>query len=338
MNIVILGGGIAGLLGAYAMRHTKPVIIEAGPHLGGNFLAGGLKYIHDTPEVRQLLRELELPFKAYKPRGALWWDGVDRKHPDFMASIDPLVRYQIQLKHWVKTRGTDLGFRHDCMNDPMGNHAALRCDHMELLKRLEQRVRAAGCEVRLGSKVTFITERHVCLNEGMNDLSIGYDVLVPTLPLGMIAKMAPWTELPSSEATKLAIFEVESGIDIHPDWDYMYTPEAKYITRLVQPEPHAITAEVPWHLPQSDHTGREVGITTMEMMPDIMDILRDTFKIEGVCTSARLIPGHLRPLERQPEWRSGWYPLGRFAQWDSRATADKVYARALSVAQNIGIA
>lgn len=337
MNIVILGGGIAGLLGAYAMRRQKPTIIEAGAKLGGNFGAGGLKYIHDTPDMRQLLRELDLTFEPYKPRGRIWLDGAERSHPETLMEMDRLHRYQIQFRHWVKTRASDLGFRQDCMNDPLGSHAALKCDHIELMRKLEVRLREAGCDIRLGAQVKGITAdaRAVQFGDGVTDVHVPYAVLVPTLPLGLLAKLAPWADLPACEATKLAIFEVECPIFQRFDWDYMYTPDAKWISRLVQPQPFTVQAEVPWYLVQYEHADRH-NLATVEVIPDVMKILNDEFHIEGVCTGARLIPGHLRPLDREPVWPANWYPLGRFAQWDSRATADKVYARALSVAQSIG--
>lgn len=339
MNIIILGGGIAGLLGAYALRRKKPTIIEASAKLGGNFTAGGLKYIHDTPDIRQLLKSLGIVFEPYKPRGAIFLEGSVCSHPDTLAQMDKLHRYQIQFRHWTKTRASEVGFREDCMNDPLGNHAALRCDHQELLRRLEERVREAGCEVRLGSKVERIDtiqgdgRRGIHLREGLSEVAMGYDVLVPTLPLGLLSKLAIWADLPACEATKLAIFEMELPIYVRPSWDYMYTPDAKWITRLVQPEPHTVMAEVPWYLPQYDH--QDPHLTTTDAIPEVMDIMRSTFGLEGVCTGARLIPGHLRPLDRPPVWPVGWYPLGRFAQWDSRATADKVYARALSIAESL---
>ena len=348
MNVLILGGGIAGLLGAYAFRRHKPTIIEASGKLGGNFTAGGLKYIHDTPDVRKLLKELDVSFEPYKPQGSILIDGHPCSHPETLAQMPALQRYQIQLKHWRKTRASSLGFREDCMNDPLGNHRALRCKHNQLLAKLEAAVRDAGCDVRLGSLVAGIGSvdpefappgtRAVHLREGIGSCSIAYDLLLPTLPLGLLGKLAPWANLPTAEATKLAIFDIELPIHCRPSWDYMYTPEVKWISRIAQPEPHTLMVEVPWYLPQSDAVmGNQdpKGLKVLDTAPEVLFILKAELGLEGVCTGARLIPGHLRPLEGPLEWPINWYPLGRFAQWDSRATADKVYARALSIASGL---
>lgn len=344
MNIIILGGGIAGLLGAYALRKHKPTIIEASGKLGGNFTAGGLKYIHDTPEIRQLLKELDVPSEPYTPRGALLVEGMPCAHPETLAGMSELQRYQTQLRHWHKTRASSIGFRADCMNDPLGNHKALRCNHTQLLVNLEAAVRDAGCDVRLGSLVSGIGDveglggaRGVHLREGMGQgPSISYDVLVPTLPLGLLAKLAPWAKLPEAEATKLAIFNAELPITLRPSWDYMYTPDVRWISRIAQPEPHSLMIEVPWYLAQFDHPKIHPNhLTTAQVIPQVAMIMREQVGLDAVITDSRIIPGHLRPLEDPLEWPHGWYPLGRFAQWDSRATADKVYARALSIASSL---
>lgn len=349
MNIMILGGGIAGMLGAYALRKHKPTIVEAGYKLGGNFTAGGLKYIHDTQDIRKLLNELDVPFQPYSPRGAILIEGQVYNHPETLADWSPLRRYQVQHQHWRKTRAAEHGFREDCMNDPMGNHQALKCDHNLLLQRLEVALRNAGCDIRLGSKVESIGVieglggvRGVTLDESLiikhEPISISYDILVPTLPLGLLSQVAPWAKLPRAEATKLAIFDVaiEESIMKRLAWDYMYTPDLRWVSRIAKPEPYKLMVEVPWYLVQSD-SAYNVRAFPEAAAPEVMNILGETILREhdAVCTGSRLIPGHLRPLESELVWPSGWYPLGRFAQWDSRATADKVYARALSIASSL---
>ena len=337
MHIVILGGGIAGLLGAYALRAYKPTIIEASGKLGGNFAAGGLKYIHDTPEVRQLLKELDLPFKPYKPVGAILLQKETLSHPETMAQMSTMERYRVQLLHWNKTRATSVGLRDDCMNDPLGSHQALQCDHLELLRRLECKVRDAGCDVRLGSNIVSIGDsdglgmRCINLREGLAELSIGYDTLVPTLSLGILDKLAPWARFPRAETTKLGIYQIELPIHLRPAWDYLYTPDIEWISRIAHTEAHTLMVEVPWHQIQFEAAERNNPTPTMfQVLPVIERILKEEVGLEGVCVDERFIPGHLRPLGESVFWPPGWFPLGRFAQWDSRATADKVYARALS--------
>jgi hypothetical protein len=337
-RIIILGGGIAGLLAAYAFRRFKPTLIEGSAKLGGAYTSGGLKYIHDTPEIRQLLDELQLPYAPYRPQGRLWLDGTMYPHPETLALLSEELRHEIQFKHWTKTRGTEQGFRPDCMNDPLGSHSALRCDHDELLRRLEQAVRGAGCEVRLGNHVTGIEEIDlkgaVHLKAGQSICSMNFDALVPTLPLGMLSKLAPWAGLPPADATRLAIFKLEINSTRNRGqhaWEYAYTPRVKWVSRLVHPEPHRIIAEAPLFLLQSEVH----GFTTPETFGQtIANIVRDEVNIDASFVSANLIQGHLRPLDKELNWPDGWHPLGRFAQWDSRATADKVYARALTLAAN----
>src|SRR4029077_12983985 len=157
MGIVILGGGIAGLLAAYTTRHHRPVVLEASGKLGGNFAAGGLKYLHGIYEMEQLLTELGVPFDHHITSGMLHTGDAIHPHPHWLRAASPELRRGIQFDHWVKTRGTYMDFRDDCMNDPLGDHhVALRCDHDLFMEKLETACREAGVTFQLGSAVQAI--------------------------------------------------------------------------------------------------------------------------------------------------------------------------------------
>ena len=53
--------------------------------------------------------------------------------------------------------------------------------------------------------------------------------------------------------------------------------------------------------------------------------------------SSATTTGHLLPLPAgPPEYPERVYPLGRFAQWESRATVDTVLERAVEISEAIG--
>lgn len=324
MKITILGGGIAGLLAAHAFREFKPLLLEAAPTLGGNFLAGGLKYLRRTEHLVDLLDNfIDLPWKPYKPVGLLYSNGQWHEHPKWLAQVGENQRKAMQEVHWVRTRGSVQGFRGDCMNDPLGNggDVAMKCDHAELIRRLGSLARAHG-HVRTDIKVTAINERSVSI-DGCPDLA--HDLLIPTIPLAALAKLAPWAMLPSPQATKLdvAICQVS---DQTPSWDYMYTPTERWITRVTWPEVGVMHAEIPGHLsPLSNLDARNE-------LWDIVSPFVDALHVETI----RRIPGHLCSIEgREPgmewaiNWPSNWRPLGRYTQWEPRATSERVLDTAM---------
>lgn len=334
-NIVILGGGIAGLLAAFAFRHLKPTIVERSDMLGGNFTAGGLKYIHHTAATAALLRFLGFEIEPYNPRGVLHWGDLFLDYPSGFIELDPSDRRTIQVAHWVKTRGTIKGFRDDCMNDPMGEHGALRIDHGELISKLAKEVIASGCPIWLSSEVSAIEHQpgnvHLRLLKappGVGEQVIPYDVLIPTLPIGNLSALAIWADLPSIEPSRLWVCPFEIPHDKwRLDWDYMYTPQAQWVSRISR-----VGCNISVEMPAQDW---KESRAVERMAHDLQIIFNQPV---GSCGAPRAIPGHIRPLatERAIKWPDHWYPLGRFAEWDPRATADKVYARALVLAAQIG--
>jgi hypothetical protein len=340
--ITILGGGIAGLLAAYVLRDKRPLLLEAAPKLGGNFLAGGLKYIRYTHEAAELLRELGIPWTERKPRGMIHIGGVFANglpgatiapHPEFLNAMTPDVRLMVMANHWVKTRGTTDGFRADCMNDPGGNGAdmMMECDLAAVLDCLISRAEEGGAILRRDVKILSIEPDHVRTQYAM----LAHDVLVPTIPLAALSKLAPWADLPNASPRPLGIVEWMLPSTAQPEWDYMYNPftpgPGMSASRYTWPRMGVFQAEVPGvGLKHAWPIGRD------EVMRDITCEARIILKqwwgiMPPLSTDHRVIPGHLTPLAQPLVWPSNWYPLGRFTQWEPRATSERVLADALKV-------
>jgi hypothetical protein len=320
VNVIILGGGIAGLLAAYVFRRFKPLVLEGSPKLGGNYTAGGLKYIRQTSAMERLLADLGMTWKEYKPIGLLYVGGMWEEHPGWLKSLNSNQRETIQCAHWRRTRFTDDGFRADCMNDPTGNggHPALRCDHGELIYKLGEHAMGANrALVRLNVRIEQITAGTV----RVDGVHVPYDLLIPTIPLAALSRLAPWARLPSLHAWQLNIADFIAE-ERAPSWDYMYTPLEQKITRITWAGSGLFQIEVPGETAlDSDADRAHVVEEAQRALSPFASMLR--------LHATRKIPGHLEPPRVPIQWPDNWCPLGRFTQWEPRATAERVLHDAL---------
>lgn len=325
MRVVILGGGISGLLAASVFRSHAPTILEAAPALGGTYLSGGLKYVRSTDAMRALLAELGVEFTGYWPLGGVYWDGP--AIISFKELRENIERCRAaQAAHWLKTRCQGLNapetqkmveaIQPTTMNDPLGKgiDAALHFDHALFLHRLSAEAAEHG-SVILGAKVAAVSaDRQVHLGSGA---SYPYDLLINTLPLPASRALFPWVVIPPTPRSPPNTAAVLSGppatlpmgIDVY---DFIYTPSPTF------PTVHRVS----YDRQRGEWQAEAAGEATAE------DIERAT-GVEVV--SLNKIPGHLPTLSFQPSWPSTIEPLGRFAEWDARSTAETVLERAASL-------
>lgn len=316
MRVVILGGGISGLLAAHVLRKHKPTLLEAQPKLGGNYTAGGLKYIRRTARFEALLGELDIHRTLYQPKGVLYFDGQLHPHPSWLMEQPGWGRRAIQSAHWVKTRGLETSVSDTCMNDPAGEGAdvAMRCDHALLLLNLCGSASMAGAELATGVRVEHVSSESVVCSDRM----VPYDRMVTTAPLSVMSRLAPWAGLPAPKPNDLSIMDLEDAGMSTVQWDYMYTPTLPTISRISPThrpgKPQAYQVEAPgcpdprmMFNEAVEAISHAVGGSKLEVMGDV-----------------RVIPGHLKPLNNPVAWPESWLPLGRFAEWEPRATAEKV--------------
>jgi hypothetical protein len=315
VNLVILGGGISGLLAARAFRHHRPTLIEASPTLGGSYLSGGLKYIRATRNFEALLEALAVPWEHYRPQGGLltpWWEGAPQllDHPGAMQAMGSSERIKMQQSHWTRTRGTSLGFRETCMNDPMGegNALALKVDHRLLMDRLSASALEHG-NVLTGVKVEEISQEWV----GTSVCSYPYTHLITTLPIVLTRKLAPWLSLPIPTAKQLSVAFFTTRPSVLPPaaelMDYVYTPGVPYVHRI----------------------SRSAGSWQAEAAGDIPQSVIDS-SVGGISHARSLLMGHLIPFDSEPQYPKNVAPLGRFAEWDTRSEAEKTLDRAIALA------
>lgn len=319
-KVVIVGGGMSGLVAAWVAQECghDPVIVEPKT-LGGDFLMGGLKYLHKTAPMTQLLDDLDIAWSDFAVRGGVLLRGKVEPYPACLSSMAREEADRIQSDHYRKTRHMDIGtFGAKSMNDPGANkndRRGLRCDVKALITAM-----AEGTEVvRAGAKG--IERDHVLLDNGAR---LDFDKCVVTLPLWVLANMCPWY-IPTGVAMSLNIVRlVAMGSDPYVQWDYVYTPYTP------GDAVHRIAAvEGGW---DAEANGDWARIES-KVMDDIHNLWPDGVKVLRVAPGLK---GHLLDLATQPEWPAHIAPLGRFAKWDPRATTDVTLDDAWRLAKRWG--
>jgi hypothetical protein len=328
---IILGGGISGLLAAWVFREQSPLLIEGSHALGGNYTTGGLKYIRRTPAFEALAAQLDVPWKPYRPKGGIFINIFDvEPYPETFRHLPAWERNEIQVRHWHRTRGTNEGFTPTCMNDPMGegDAEAMDMDHAHLIERLSSGLRHGtvptgewrGVSVYTGTRVVSVHPKYidVAMSPGVN-VTIPYKRLITTLPLPLMSKLAPWANLPAApEARPLTVAFIQA-LPVYMrsqkamEMDYIYTPHARVIHRISRVR--ETDGRFSW---QAEAAGKRMPEEFAQDLPDAKMVLAN-------------LPGHLLPLPKPVEWPDTIAPLGRFAEWDTRSTAEKTLDRALAL-------
>jgi hypothetical protein len=106
------------------------------------------------------------------------------------------------------------------------------------------------------------------------------------------------------------------------EWDYLYTPHLGFIHR-VSPQGEGL-----W----------SIEISTEGFQPQKELVEEETQKLFGdaeMIEDLAMHNGHLIPLKEKPFRHTNIFPLGRYAQWESRMTIDKVLKRALEIKDHL---
>lgn len=304
MRVVIVGGGVSGLVASYVFKQRGADVVVLEPKtVGGEFLAGGLKYIHNSEGMAQLFEALGLPFSNYTIQGGILLKGKVESYPKVFQSLPKDEALRVQADHYRKTRRTEGGKdAPKAMNDPAAvkPRRALRCNFADMIKELAQRatIQKAGL-LRIKTKTN-----EVALTTFKR---IPYDCLILTIPLWIIQETAPF-HVPQGMAMRLNTVNVRPVKDRFARWDYVYTPYTPAgVVHRFSPTGQAYSVEINGSL---DRT---------RLGSDLNFIFNEGYAIEAIREGLK---GHLLPLDSQPDWPDNVAPLGRFAKWDSRATTD----------------
>lgn len=321
-DVVIVGGGVSGLIASYvfASYGQRSMVLEPSA-LGGDFLLGGLKYIHRTDAMEELFDQLGLPWSDYQVNGGILLRGSVRPYPQCLAGMEDNEAQRIQADHFRKTRRTEPSkFGSKSMNDPgsaKASRRAIRCDFEDMVKEL-----SAHATIRKNGLTRIVSSRNaIQLDDGS---WVEYKHLVLTIPLWIIRQMCDFY-VPQGMAMALNLIHVLPHRDRYTRWDYVYTPytPADAVHRFSPSGTEGYTVEVNGQWETQEDAA----------MDDLAFLFADGFRIIQVTAG---IKGHLLDLQEKPQWPINVAPLGRFAQWDPRATTDVTLVNAHKLAERWG--
>lgn len=325
-RIFVIGGGITGLVCANVFKkYGADVVVYEQNTLGGEFLTGGLRYIHHTIAMEKFMEDMEQIWTDYRIKGGILLKGKVEKYPSYLSEMPKDEAYRIRCDHFKKTRLMMPGdFGAQGMNDPSSTKpsTALRCDFESFIKNMASRVKVvkAGLIKIIGNKAFF------------NNSTVGnFDYIVLTIPLWVVNGIVDF-EIPDAVAMKLNIAIVNGAKilysksdgstalrDPYLGWDYIYTPytPSDCIHRIsYSDDGYAVEFN-------GDYDGER-------LYSDLNFLFKDGWEMVRIRKNLR---GHLLPLDGKLKLPENMALLGRFAAWEPRMTVDVVLDKSIELSK-----
>lgn len=318
-KVIVAGGGMSGLVASWVMKGDADVVVLEPGKPGGEFTAGGLKYIHRTAEMEDMFQQLEVPYSTYVVRGGILLRGSMYLYPQLFDTMPKDEAHRIQQDHYRKTRQTSPaeGAAAKAMNDPaaIGPRRALRCGFEDLIETL-----ADVADIRSTGVAKVDTTRNVLFD--MEGRAHRYDFLVLTIPLWIIRKAVQFY-VPEGAAMRLNVAQVSTYRDGYAGFDYVYTPYTPADTV------HRFSPGGGGYSMESN------GVLDRDALKsDLAFIFPNGYVLERIKEGLK---GHLLPLSEPVAWPDNVAPIGRFAKWDPRSTTDTALEDAMELKERWGI-
>jgi hypothetical protein len=308
-NAFVLGGGLAGLIAADALRKRGANVTIIETQRADNDLFFGSRRFYRTKGMVDLLERFELPYSDFIVRGGIMLRGFVWPYPMAFKGMSAEQAERVNQDHFAKALQTSSGeWGSTAMNREPGTRSrrALRCHVGDLAKALSQGVRhVRGTVKKLDmNSIVVGTER------------VPYDFAVVTLPLWELVGRATW-HIPEATALRLNVAFVVPRRDRFAKWDFVFTPytPGESIFR-VAPIGSGYACEF------------NGTVEVDRLISDLNFIFPDGFTLAGLKVG---LNGHLFPLSERPDWPENVAPIGRVAQWQ-QMTIDDVVKSATKVA------
>lgn len=337
-DIAILGGGIAGMSAAILLvdKVEGCDITIYSKDLGGEYLSGGLKYLHATPAMLDfVMNRMRMGVHLEKVNGAVYWDGEIWQHPEwfwYLASEAATEHHadEIQRQYALKTRGADAIFKHTCMNDPWTYRNEVKLvpnggGIPSLIKNMEAHIRHHD---RIRTKIVDVDE------ELLERLISEYNYVIYTIPIQFLGKLLCFqAEFEYRPLNIIRYFVIDGD---WPIWmDYIYVPSDEFRFHRMSFFKIGLQKVI-----DVETNGQFEGDELDEIIDcDIPSFIRRAFPSLNFAHqhNHRLsVKGQLKSDSKTFQIPEHIFLLGRYAQWDSRVTFDKVLGRAAKISERIG--
>lgn len=356
-GIAILGGGVAGMSAAIILAKQGHKVKIFSKDLGGEYLSGGLKYLHATPLMIDFVFDvMGLPIHIEKVNGAILWQYKIYQHPEWLwwlsggGGLQPRPDV-VQQQYWLKTRGDNLSkFESTCMNEPwvyrnelklipeggisglvekmmylVRNNNILDLDKKSSLEKWAFDKRTDGSiSIQIGE-----------ISEALLEKIIGdYEHIIYTIPISLLGDLYKFKVKFNFRSLNIIRYCVESGA--WPLWmDYIYIPEKIYRFHRVSffklnSQGLVMDLEVNGTLDES-----VLGDICDDDVPAFMDFNFPRTKIIHSQNYQMVVKGHIENSESNFEIPDNVFLLGRYAQWNSRITFDKVLDTLAQISKEI---
>jgi glycine/D-amino acid oxidase-like deaminating enzyme len=343
MRVVIIGGGVAGLLAAHSFitRGIRPTLFEESDVLGGQWATfSGTKFVHFVPRrehsITKLVEALGLSFELQPVRGGVLIElvGVNERfarvderlvlpHPDCLHW--PVIGNAIRRAHWEKTRFNGTIEPNSMNNDKFSRGyrpTKLSISPGVLLDELISGVRE-GADIHLRRSVRAVSESEAVTTNTRTP----FDLLVSAVPLWSFKSIYHGRKpIPNARAHRLMLrtYDAPSFTEVR-GLDYLYTPSTQF-GMIHRVSSDALSGRV---TVEANRRHRDPDHDVEALMRDVGSLLGHDAKLVDKAETH----GHLIPIREPWEYPDRIVPIGRFAQWDSRATFDKVFERAEAIAE-----
>jgi hypothetical protein len=306
MKCVIIGTGISGQVASMVLRRFGHDVIAIGPD-SGDFFKGGLKYLHWSRHLYAAVVHYKIGHDFEQIQGGIFWKGKIHPYPEFMNRVRDRAE-TIQRLHYEKTRGATEGWTAKCMNDPGKDHSK------SLVIKPADLTRAAfaGIDVCTAMVDSVDLAGHTIRTKFDN---FHFDVLFTSIHATAFGRLAG-LDFPELRNGHIGLYQVDYSEP--PTWtgpDYIYTPAQKMVSRISHDKSTKhFCAEVPQPFGTNDFDATSI------VKDEVSHVLGREI---GISKQGR-IKGHIIEAGTGPEYPDCVIPIGRYASWNSRETADVV--------------
>lgn len=309
MKIAVVGGGISGLIASFYVNEILGVGVDIySKDIGGEYLSGGLKYLHYTPYSKMLVHDLNIPYKLKKVIGAVYWRGQMYLHPEVFWHSKSIGK-SIQEWYWKATRGTESDIDKTCMNDPWKYKNEIRFGFEGMNGVLIDQLKRNVISNRINNYHS--VDIDVIL---MNRIWDENDLVINTISFSGVSDCA-YKWLYTNE------YIIEGTENIW--WDYLYMPQM-FIHRISR----SFTDNSVFNFETTESLNLDMVGTDVTK---IIDWFQSKFSCKIVSRGSewKKIKGHVgkSKIEGNSSLPDNVFLLGRYAQQDSRMTVDKVVER-----------
>jgi hypothetical protein len=289
----VIGGGISGLI--YAFYNPEFIIIS--PDVGGQMTHGmySMTWIHDTPETRQLLNDLKIPFKETTTLMGYYYNKKINENCDDISNIKIIKK---KMSDWTNF-DNNFEIKDKTLSVPETYIKTLETDFSEVIKRISK-------------KVNIINDYIIKIDKdkiyGQNG-EYNYSSLVSTMPARIFWNNYQGEKnIPDLKSTPITFIVSKHKFDWYDNkYEMVYIAEDYYFTRVSYRNSGEYVYEFTGIMPED--------IWKKIYSPDVIKYYINKF-------------GRIHSIENKPPQDNIIF-LGRFAEWKHSSKIQNVIYKSL---------